>query len=41
MGVQSGEILFDDEGELVDLDGPVIEDGFLAGDCETPSVAGL
>ena len=38
LGVQSGEVLFDDEGELVNLDGPVIEYSLLAGDCATLSV---
>jgi len=38
LGVQSGEVLFYDKGELVDFDGPVIEYGFLAGDCATLSV---
>ena len=33
--VEGGEVLFDDEGELVDFDGPVVEEGFSFRNCDS------
>jgi len=41
LGVEAGEVLFDDEGEFVDFDGPVVEDGLLSRHCAGLSVPWL